>query len=161
MWMCGDGKWNHIIFNSVTRAGMLPSTFPGSTPHPGVFSWAFLWLCAHLLMELNWCDLMDTALSQTNSTPVAASLHLNRREELKNTQTFSRQNRIRQSLWFGDKNSGWNFEWQTCLHCAVLHYRQLHNNKRSPLSQKSLKVTEWILIRSGVVNSSQHGVQWD
>lgn len=43
----------------------------------------------------------------------------------------------------------------------LLHYQQLHNNKRSYLSQKSLKVTEWILIRSGVVNSSQHGLQWD
>lgn len=36
------------------------------------------------------------------------------------------------------------------------------NNKRPPrLTQKSLKVTEWILIRSGVVNGSQHGLQWD
>lgn len=36
------------------------------------------------------------------------------------------------------------------------------NNKRPPPpTQKSLKVTEWILIRSGVVNGSQQGLQWD
>lgn len=36
------------------------------------------------------------------------------------------------------------------------------NNKiPPPPTQNSLKVTEWILIRSGVVNGSQHGLQWD
>lgn len=134
---------------------------PGSTTHPGIFSRAFLWLCAHLLMELN---LMDTALSQTNRTPVAASLYLNRHNELKNTPTFSRQNRqtgipcdlgtTTQDKTLSDKHVFIVLSFITDSSTTI-------KDTPPPLSQKSLKVTEWILIRSGVVNSSQHGIQWD
>lgn len=55
-------------------------------------------------------------------------------------------------------------EWQPCLHRALLHCQwrtSIKDPHPPPPTQKSLKVTEWILIRSGVVNGSQHGLQWD
>lgn len=106
--ICGDGKWNPIILNFVTRADMLPSSRserePGSPTRPGVFSWAFLWLSAHLLMELNRCDLMDTVLLQTNSTSLPASTTTGAKKWKILHRLFSRQKqKHKQSLWIGDR----------------------------------------------------------
>lgn len=165
--ICGDGKWNPITLNFVTRAEMLPSSRserePGSTAHPGVFSWAFLWLPTHLLMELNRCDLMDTVLSQTNSTSLPAS-----------TITGAKKWKILHRL-FPDKTEtqtvpgnwgqdGTQYETLSDKHVFIVLSFITDSTttiKDPSLSQKGLKVTEWILIKTGVVNSSQHGLQWD
>lgn len=94
--ICGDGKWNPIILNLVTRAETLPSSRserePGSTAPPGrIF----------LGIPLALCSLVDGAKSMrfdghsavADKQHVAASLRHHRRKEVKNTtQTFSRHN---------------------------------------------------------------------
>lgn len=152
--MCGDGKWNHIIFNSVTRAGMLPSAVSeGQAPlltqayFPGHSSGSALTCCQSKIDAIWWtqrCRRQTTRRLLPAPTLTGIEIRID---------FYQTKQKHRQPLWFGNKDSRRNLEW--------LHHRQLHNNRRFPLSQKSLKVTEWILIRSGVVNSSQHGLQWD
>lgn len=133
----------------------------GATPHLGLFSWAFLWLCACLLMEVNWCELMDASLLQANSSSVAANLHFNEHNKLKNTQMHSLRWKEEKQEFPVILMTRIQDEWQACLHRALLHCQWRTTIKDPPPTQKSLKVTEWILIRSGVVNGSQHGLQWD
>lgn len=133
----------------------------GATPHLGIFSW-YSSGSAFLLTEVNWCELMDALLLQTNSSPVAASLHFYEHNEQKNTQMHSLRLKEEKQAFPVILMTRIQDEWQPCLHRALLHCQWRTTIKDPPpLTQKSLKVTEWILIRSGVVNGSQHGLQWD
>lgn len=96
---------------------------------------------------------------------IAACLHHNRRKEVKDTtQTFFQTKTETQTVPVNWGQDGTQDETLSDKHVFIVLSFITDSTatiEDPSLSQKGLKVTEWILIRTGVVNSSQHGLQWD
>lgn len=94
---------------------------------------------------------------------IAASLHHNRRKDVKYYRLFPDKTET-QTVPGNWGQDGTQYETLSDKHVfIVLSFitDSATTIKDPSLSQKGLKVTEWILIKTGVVNSSQHGLQWD
>lgn len=102
--------------------------------------------------KLMWFDgAAAPTLSPTNTALVPASLrqHAHRNEKYIDTQLVSIQTETEKQT---------NMLMSSSFSSSSPTAQQQH---KYPLSHKPLKGTGWILIRSGVVSSAQHGLQWD